>query len=262
MRTKLVTLFLFVLLVVTVVPAAAGSTPVPGIENLPSEMAKSDQFYRVGSDGRSIVFDSTSAKRSGVSPLALKLAEETTAFTNELIRAAAQNAAASGNANANTISLEGVEVDISKYPTLAAYNAMLGQRRVSIGTLALSTAQSICGSKEKPVPNYAARWYSKGPFNTQNAAETQLKNWGYFRAWWIPGGDWTRHQTYQQWICKTNNYRDHAGSPYRSGSYWYFNEQNYTGSVPGEPNPVMSAYPGNWPYLTWPEYVRWWHARY
>lgn len=255
MRTKLVTLFLFVLLVVTVMPAAAGFTPVPGIENLPSEIAISEQFYRIGSDGRSIVFDSASAKRSGVSSLALKLAEETAAFTNELIQAAASG-------NGNTLSLEGVIVDINKYPTLAAYNAMLAQRRVPIGTLGLSTAQSICGAKEKPVPNYAAPWIRKGPFNTQNAAESQLKNWAYFRAWWVPGGDWTRNQTYQQWICKANNYRDHAGSPYKSGSYWYFMEQNYTGSVPGEPNPVMSTNPANWPYLTWPSYVYWWHGRF
>lgn len=255
--------FLVALLISAVTAGSTAASPAaPDLRTLSSELTQLNGFYRVGTDGRTVVFDSARAKQSGFSPTAIKLAEETAAFTNDLVNAAINKAKTSGATIVGTINLEGVTVDINKYPTLVAYNSLLSQQSIAAGTLQVTSAQSVCGSKTTPVPNYAANWVKKSGYSSQYVAEQTLKSWGYYSAWWIPGGDWTRNQTYQESICKKNNYRDHSRGPWQEGTKWYFREQNYTGTVPGEPNPVMSSYPGNWPYLTWPDYVWWWHGKY
>lgn len=257
-------------LVVFSVPlgSAIAKAPAPNFETLSHELNRVEHLFAVASDGQTVVFDTKAAQRLGISDEGIKLAQETAALTNEIVARALSNARATGSrVEITTISIEGINIDMSQYPTLAAYNAE-ALRRVEAGVdnssiaASLNSAQSVCGSKTNPVPSSAAPWVRKGPYNSKSAAETQLKNWGYYRAWWIPGGDWTRDQTYQQSTCKKNTYRDHAISPFQSGTKWYFNEQNYTGTVPGEPNPVMSALPTGWPYLTWPDYVLWWHNTY
>lgn len=235
-------------------------------ESLSQELSAMEHFYAAAPDGQTIVFDADEARRLGFSAESIKLAQETAALTNDIVAKALSNARAAGT-DGTTISVEGISVDMSQYPTLAAYNTE-AWRRIEAGAdngsvnASPDSPQSVCGSKTNPVPNRAAPWVTKGPYNSQSAAETQLRNWGYYRAGWVPGGDWTRNQTYQPATCKVNTFRDHAGIPFKSGTKWYFNEQNYTGTVPGEPNPVLSALPTNWPYLTWPDYVLWWHRTY
>jgi hypothetical protein len=261
------TLLVAIMLASTVLGAGAQEGVSPDrFESLSQELSAMEHLYAVATDGQTIVFDAEAAQKSGFSAESIQLAQETAALTNDIVAKALSNARAAGT-DGTTISVEGVSVDMSQYPTLAAYNAE-ARRRIETGVGSSSIAanldspQSVCGSKTNPVPNFAAPWLTKGPYSSQSAAETQLRNWGYYRAWWIPGGDWTRSQTYQSSTCKRDTYRDHSGIPYKSGTKWYFKEQNYTGTVPGEPNPVLSALPTNWPYLTWPDYVLWWHNTY
>jgi hypothetical protein len=245
--------------------AQEGVSP-DGFVSLSQELSAMEYLYSVAPDGQTIVFDTDSALKLGFSAESIELAQETASLTNEIVAHALSNARAAGT-DGTTISVEGISVDMSQYPALADYNTE-AWRRIEAGVDNSSTKaspdspQSVCGSKTNPVPNYAAPWLTKGPYNSQSAAETELRNWRYYRAWWIPGGDWTRPETYQSSTCKRDTYRDHAGLPFKSGTKWYFKEQNYTGTVPGEPNPVLSALPTNWPYLTWPDYVLWWHNRY
>jgi hypothetical protein len=261
-------LLVAIMLASTVLGAGAQEGVSPDrFESLSQEISAMEHLYAVAPDGQTIVFDTDAAQELGFSAESIKLAQETAALTNEIVAKALSSARAAGT-DGTTISVEGISVDMSQYPTLADYNTEAWRRIEAGGVDSSSNAtspdspQSVCGSKTNPVPNSAAPWVRKGPYSSQSAAETQLRNWGYYRAGWIPGGDWTRNQTYQQATCKKDTYRDHAGIPFKSGTKWYFNEQNYTGTVPGEPNPVLSALPTNWPYLTWPDYVLWWHNTY
>lgn len=266
-RVVIAALMVAIMLASTVLGAGAQEGGPPDrFESLSQELSGMEHLYAVAPDGQTIIFDTVAAQKLGVSAESIKLAQETAALTNDIVAKALGNARAAG-LDGTTISVEGISVDMSQYPTLADYNTEAWRRieaGVNIGSIEASpgSPQSVCGSKTNPVPNRAAPWVRKGPYNSQSAAETQLRNWGYYRASWVPGGDWTRDQTYQPSTCKRNTYRDHAGIPFRSGTRWYFNEQNYTGTVPGEPNPVMSVLPTNWPYLTWPDYVLWWHRTY
>lgn len=261
------TLLAILLLLVSSVGTTSAERPAPDFEVLSGEMARMNNLFRIGPDNQSIVFESDAARRQGFSSKSITLAEETAAFTNDLVAAAVSNARMAGIATVETISIEGVNVDISKYPALAAYHAWGAQHvkdnpRSSLPAVSSSSPEDVCGCVGNPVPSYAVHWRTQGPYGSQSEAEQQLTNWGYYHAYWVPPFTWTRDQTYNEALCKRNTYRDEGSNPFQDppGSPpWYFNEQNYTGTVPGEPNPVMSVWPGDWPYATWPAYVLWWH---
>lgn len=265
----------------------AAEQPQPPFSVRARDLAQIEDLMQVGPDQR-IAFDASAALERGYSIESIRLAEESVAFTNALVEAAIQRAKSAGADQVDFISIEGLDMDLDMYPALKAYFedaakstpqvedavgavpqaeeyvASPDRERLAARPIALAAAtpQSVCGSIGNPVPSKAVASKTWGPYSSQSAAESQLKKWGYYRASWIPGGDWTRNQTYQSTYCKKDTFRDHAGVPYKSGSKWYFWEQNYTGTIPGEPNPVLSAWPGNWPYSTWPNYVYWWHRTY
>lgn len=144
-------------------------------------------LFRIGPDNQSIIFDSGAARKRDFSSESIALAEEMAAFTNDLVAAAASNARVAGITTVETISIEGVNADISKYSVLAAYHAWGAQRvkgnpRVSLPAVSSSTPEEVCGCVGNPVPSYAVHWSTQGPFDSQSQAEQQLTNWGYYHA--------------------------------------------------------------------------------
>ncbi len=233
-----------------------------GFETLAKDLTRMNALFKVGAD-RTVFFDSAAATKQRFSKESITLAQEITAFTNDLTTEALRSQVARGE-NSETINLEGIKMNVARYPSLATFMDV-ASRRVKNGYTSVAlpnSAQQTCGSIGNPVPSRAAKWQTWGPYNSKQDAENQLKKWGYYRAWWVPHGNWTRDQTYQESICKKNTYRDEASLPFNSNRKWYFNEQNYTGTIPGEPNPVLTAATSGWPYATWPAYVWWWHCVY
>lgn len=236
------------------------------------DLIEMNDLFQIDLDQQTIVFDSEAATRKGFYPGSIKLAEEMSAFTNEIVDKAARAAKRHGIKYVELINIKEARVNINKYPALKAYSREASARRGSglinrdffIKPNDTDDPKTVCGSVNNPVPSSAAAWTKKGPFSTKQNAEQELSNLGYYKTSRFAGGGYTRNQTYNESICKKDNYRDHASNPFKntSDNKWYFNEQNYTGDIPGEPNPVMVKKASNWPYLTWPYYVWWWHRNF
>lgn len=221
-----------------------------------------------GGNNQPVTFNSEAAYQRGFSPASIKLAEELTAHTNELIFAA------STAPDMETVDVTKLDADVQQYPLLESYLEEATERRKnadrdeeplgakpSVVEEAPAKIQGIpgiseyqCGSFARPRPSRGAPWATH---RRSNPAAT-LRSWGYHETPSWAGGGWTRSQTYMPLLCGWNTYRDHA---YISNSNT-IREQNYAGWTPrGEPNPEVWR-SGPWPYATWPVYVRWWHSRY
>jgi len=244
----------------------------PDFDILSLELEAMDDLFQIGADQQTIIFDSEAARRKGFSLEGIKLAEEMATFTNKVVNKAMKAAERHGVKDVELININEARVDINKYPSLAAYFRDASVRRADglinsdfiLKPDATDDPKTVCGSINNPVPSSAAAWTTQGPFDTKQAAEKKLSSLGYYKTSSYAGGGYTRNQTYNESICKKDNYRDHAGNPYKSNSdnKWYFKEQDYTGSIPGEPNPSVLKKATNWPYLTWPAYVYWWHKKF
>lgn len=241
-------------------------------DTLSLELSEMDNLFQVSTEQQTVVFDSESATRKGFSLESIKLAEEMATFTNKVVINAVKAAKRHGVKDVELINIKEARIDINKYPSLAIYFREASVHRAKglingdfiLRPNGTDDPKTVCGSTNNPVPSSAAAWTVQGPFDTKQKAEQELSSLGYYKTSKYAGGGYTRNQTYNESICKKDTYRDQALDPYKSTSdnKWYFKEQNYTGNIPGEPNPVMSIKPSNWPYLTWPVYVRWWHKNF
>jgi len=214
-----------------------------------------------GGGDQLVTFDSEAARKQGYSPKSIKLAEELTAFTNDLIIEAKKNRKAKGVRT----DVRELGSSIKKYSLLntyfqdAAENAKTiskDEHEARIKGLFPPVNEYVCGSIWHPVPSSAAPWKIFGPYSSNKAAEQHLKDIGYHGTPDSAGGGFTRPQTYKWALCGFKTYRDHAYVSKKE-----IHEQNYTGSIPGEPNPEIWR-SGPWPYPTWPAYVVWWHRTY
>lgn len=178
----------------------------------------------------------------------VSLAKELVDFTNQVVSSKGTN-----------VSLEG-KPNLMKY-----FNAAVAYNKTTISNNLVPESllsEYVCGTWWHPVPGYGQIPYYKYPasFSSQKAAEDKIISWSYHKSSIVYGGAFTRAQTYNPALCGYNTFRDNAGVYYSSG--WRIWEQNYTGSITGEPNPEV-FYNGNgpwsWPYPTWPAYVVWWH---
>jgi len=257
---------------VTSIQTIIAENSSPDFDILSLELEAMDDLFQTSADQQTISFDSEAATRKGFSRESIKLAEEMATFTNKVVINAVKAAKRHGVKDVELINIKEARIDINKYPSLAIYFREASVRRAKglingdfiLRPNATDDSKTVCGSTNNPVPSSAAAWTVQGPFDTKQKAEQKLSSLGYYKTSKYAGGGYTRNQTYNESICKKNTYRDQALDPYQSISdnKWYFKEQNYTGDIPGEPNPVMSIKPSNWPYLTWPVYVRWWHKNF
>ena len=213
--------------------------------------------------GDPVRFDTVTAKKRNYSKESIVLGEQLAALTNEL----------TASMSAEQPGIRDGQVDISKYPAVAAYfqdataaiQATEGvpQGQQEANGLSASpegiraqptfvTGQLVCGwyTNPKPNANKAWRWWSN------SNPDELMRSWGYHATSGLVGGGWTRPQTWNSWACGWGTYRDHA---YNYGNA-YVVEQNYDGWSPrGEPNPEVYL-SGPWPYSDWPAYVYWWHT--
>lgn len=231
--------------------------PEIDFDALSRDLAFMEELFK-GGNGQPVTFDSEGARLRGYSAMSIKLAEELTAYTNDLIRAASEALKAKKQPR-----LQELGVDINDYPLLPLYlekatehnlkeHSRSKTKAVSKSTPLYVISEYYCGSFWRPLPSWQATW--KRHLNVSNPAGT-LRAWGYHETPSWAGGGWTRAQTHMWWICGWNTYRDHA---YPSGPTIIY-EQNYSGRTPrGEPNPEFWR-SGPWPYPTWPAYVAWWH---
>jgi hypothetical protein len=258
----------------------------PDFDALSGDLVLMRELFQ-GGNAQPVTFDSEAAHHQGFSSESIKLAEEITAYSNDLSLAASNlksTERAEMSEQGEAVSKESVDVtqldvDVENYPLLQWFFDKATERRNNLaiskkpltndesqsslavqGFMLPGTAELVCGSFGNPRPSAGAfdRWHR----NVRDPKAT-LKSWGYHQTpstfAGIPtGGGWTRAQTYSPLICGLGTYRDHAAIPRPN----LIQEQNYEGWTPrGEPNPEVWL-SGPWPYPYWPAYVRWWHSRY
>lgn len=212
-----------------------------------------------GNYNQGVTFNEDLARKEGFSEQEIVLGKQIVEVTNILI-----NQSKASQAEGKPIGVDRLSLDLQHFPELKRFwdeaaqmsiedkqsvaGEFLQSRVEPLGTTGIS--HWVCGYCYHPVPAHAAPWHT---YHSSNAAST-LRSWGYHPTPSWAGGGWTRPQTYNWWLCGWSTYRDHA--------YIYpsttINEQNYTGAVPGEPNPEVWR-SGPWPYPDWPAYVWWWH---
>jgi hypothetical protein len=244
----------FTLALILAVPAAQAQERFEAFEGLSRDLIAMKDLFAGGS-GKPVTFDSKAAQEQGFAADSIGLAEELTAFSNQL----ADTAAA-----LHTVDVSLIRVELVRYPRVASYfdQGTKYHKTTSARSAQLDEpdpqfvwAEYWCGSVWRPRPaKPGAPWRTHT--NISNPTAT-LRGWGYHPTPTLAGGGWTRPQSWSWAVCKFNTYRDHA---YQSGPT-SIREQLYAGFTPrGEPNPEVywpGAFP--WPYPTWPAYVYWWH---
>jgi hypothetical protein len=251
--------------------------PIPEPEPLDlvsvSEQLASVEDLFAGGGSMPVTFDSVRAKDRGTDAATIELAEELSAYTNDLMRAA--DDFVNHRSTKNPMDLD---ASSEKYPMVrrffdaaTAFHAQDSESANNAGSRVSALAQPpvhalgwcswlitdaacTCGHWLYPQPNHAAQWKN---YTSTNPTAT-LQGWGYHQTPSFAGGNWTRAQTYYPSRCGNGTYRDQA---IITGSKT-FKEQNYAGFTPrGEPNPEFWT-SWVWPYPAWPTYVQWWHAHY
>lgn len=260
----LVLLFIVILSLSTTMAFTQGSqsdkTPSPDYSRLLMPVSRALVQCLRPSENRAVRVDAACAGAFG--PETLTVMGELAQFNNDLLARMAR---------AQTTDVTQVAMNYADYPHYAAYLDAIQRfndgARIDIcanpGAMCPAEA-AICGYYWNPVPNTAAPWLDRGYFSDPSAT---LTSWGYHSTPGFAGGGWTRPQTYNRALgesaadlpalfgwCGWNTFRDHAYIRDTS----YIMEQDYTGAIPGEPNPEVYA-SGPWPYLDWPAYVYWWH---
>jgi len=261
----------------TIVAIPAGNAQTdPQFESVAGEVAQMRALFS-GGNGQPVSFNADLARQQLFSTEAIDLAGELTAFTNELMAAAADALKALAPADPAgpepVVDIRQLNVDVSAHPKMAAFFQQAHAYRRAWEALpdsekkaraqAIGGAQPhinpwdpaalLCGYYTNPMPSVAKAYVFFN--NVANPAGT-LQAWGYHAdplAIKI-GAGWTRPQTFRWWICGFSTFRDNAVINGHTIS-----EQNYAGWTPnGEPNPEVWRV-GPWPYETWPAYVYWWH---
>lgn len=217
-----------------------------------------------GGGTEAVVFDIETAKLRGTDEAVIRLAEELTAYTNDLIRAAA---AFESGGSVHPMEVVPTEKYLMVQTFFRAANVFhLDEARRSRDEGRSVEAQSgcpwylgkaacTCGHWQYPRPTKAAAWVTH---KSSNPAAT-LRNWGYHESAAAAGSGWTRAQSYSPSVCGSGTFRDHAIINRDNKS---FREQSYAGWTPrGEPNPEFWK-SWVWPYPLWPSYVSWWHLSY
>ncbi len=213
-----------------------------------------------------VTFDEDLARESGFSEKEITLGRQIAEVTNNLI-AQAKAFQADGELNNADVFV----LDLQQYPELEQYlndATRLAMTRIELEALHEETGNSlqipervrlparyrVCGYFGHPVPSRAAPWRT---YHHSNPASLLRSRGFHPTPRRLFGGGWTRPQTYKWWLCGWSTYRDHA--IIKNASTYIM--QNYTGRVPGEPNPEIWR-SGPWPYPTWPLYVWWWHGHF
>ena len=203
-----------------------------------------------------VTFNEDLARKKGFSEQEIALGKQIVEATNILI-AQSKTAQAKGE----LASVDRFSLDLQRYPELRQFwneaanvdvrSAQMNDLQSILEPLDVSgVSHWVCGYYFHPVPAQSAPWHTH---HSSDPAAT-LRSWGYHPTPNLAGGGWTRPQTYKWWLCGWSTYRDHAYIVNSST----FREQNYTGTVPGEPNPEVYR-SGPWPYPDWPVYVLCWH---
>lgn len=249
-------------------PSPEAPLPPIDITSVSNQLTMIEDLFSGGGGQTRVVFDAESAKNRGVDAATLQLADELTAYTNDLIDAADDFVA-----HRSAVHPLNAVVSHQTYPLVdrffraaREFEVQQAQHTVISGTpaasalsvqatgscWAISAAACTCGHWLNPQPSVAKDWVI---YKFANPAAT-LQSWGYHQTSSIGGGGWTRTQTYYPSRCGTGTFRDHALIQSDGKS---LREQNYAGWTPrGEPNPEfwLSAV---WAYPLWPAYVKWWH---
>ena len=154
-------------------------------------------------------------------------------------------------------SFETFESMLSRYPAYASHLKRPFNFTFRTG---FETVESVCGEVGSPKPSYILDFEGLTPDQFGYDYEKFLEAKGFHRTIDLLGGGWTKPKTYRPDLCGWNSYRDHA---------YFLEAQNLlmiqefklqAGEPNGEPNPELDDY--EWPYLTWPIYVRWWHENF
>lgn len=199
--------------------------------------------------GKPIVFLKENA--SAYSNDAIQIVEEMVALSNELM----------SELSDEKTSISDDSFDAKKYQNLAEYYELAQEfNSMPVADAALIASQVVCGWYANPVPNYEAPTIQIASANSYGDGEQILFSIGYHTTPQSAGGGYTRPETYNWWLCGFGTFRD-AGWLDQQNGLWRVWEQNYTGSIPGEPNPEVWR-TGPWPYVDWPAYVAWWHYNY
>lgn len=250
-----------ILVIATMLVFAGSAGVAPAHDGTADFIARSQDLIRMhdlfqGGSGRPVTFASKTARAKGFSAESIALAEELTAYTNDLMAKASDTAKAEA-----VVDVRNLDVELRPYPRLVVYFAETtryaekSQAEEAMGFPGVpGVSEYVCGHFLRPRPPHGAPWRQ----HTRSNPAATLRSWGYHETPGFAGGGWTRPQTYNPALCGWNTYRDHA---YIAGNNT-IREQNYEGWTPrGEPNPEVWR-SGPWPYPTWPAYVRWWHSRY
>lgn len=247
----------------------------PNFEDITIALTRFDELeIMTGDYEQGVTFNDDLAREFGFSEQEITLGLQIVDATNNLIEQA-KNLQAKKEADEMVF----FSLDLQQYPELERYLADASQFAGEIGLdnsavkntegdelqrgmenslnmperVRLPARYRVCGYFGHPVPSYAAPWHT---YHASNPA-SKLRSRGFHPTPRWAGNGWTRPQTYKWWLCGWGTYRDHArilnASTYRI--------QNYTGRVPGEPNPEFWR-SGPWPYPAWPLYVRWWHRQF
>lgn len=140
-------------------------------------------------------------------------------------------------------------------PTSPAPETTRGMPPVPTPTLSLRMIRP-CGERDHPVPDHNPPAEPQGTYDDPHA---ELRRRGFHRTADYAcdasahgcAGDYTRGRGYDgpHGHCPAPAFRDHARIDGDAITVQY-----------GEPNPEVDRY--DWPYPSWPLYVRWWHERY
>ncbi|KAF0127370.1 MAG: Uncharacterized protein FD189_117 [Elusimicrobia bacterium] len=191
------------------------------------------------------VFDEKAARKNGEPAETILLIKEIVDHQNEMMR---------------EIKAGGTDVyakvDPERYPRIYHWNRAASNFH-NIRGKTRSDHHHPCGTKDHPVPNFSPprkRYRSENPqkalldMNFHRTASYACGEYGKN----CSEKDFTRGRAYSgdYGYCDPPAFRDHG----------LIESENAFSVQYGEPNPEIHVY--DWPYLSWPVYVRWWHENY
>ncbi len=191
------------------------------------------------------VFDEKAAKKDRKPEETILLVKEIVAYQNEMMK----------KIKAGKTNVFG-QMDAKKYPRIAKWNeAATNFHNIRDGKI--KSEYQPCGVKDHPVPDSSpAREY----YTSENSQKALLDLGFHHTASYACGEygkncsdkDFTRGRDYygDYGYCDSPIFRDHG----------YIGGEGEYSIQCGEPNPEIHNY--EWPYITWPIYVDWWHAKY
>lgn len=235
---------------------------------LATQLDNIEQFITVRTEISStvLVFDHEKARGAGFGEDLIDLTNQIVQFQNDILIVM----------GGSTTSGTSAEDALSEYPLLDEYMDAATRHanspraaQLSDEVRGLSIEKCVCGTVGFPRPASAVdRQYHI--FDKEEDAYRFLLEQNFHDTpdiEFLANAGWTRRQTWQSEYCGFDTYRDEA-VPYASPTYhgkWTVAVQDYSGITPrGEPNPEVWIHGGtqNWPYMSWIQYVIWWHDTY